>query len=212
MKGILKIIAVNGIKIITIFITFVAAFELVSNNRSVAHFSSSFGVCDAPIQEEIEGLNQVLVENRRSIVYLDILLFYCEDTLDSHNEFFSNLNGIQIFAPSGRDTSNPSVSINFSDRLRGNERLSYVGEPGIDAYADRIHGLFFLQGEIEGGHYHFQALPVPFSNEMLRRHICSESLSNASHEPSTLWLWVEAYVRSCIFEQRWDPWGWGSQT
>lgn len=189
--------------VLTTFRTFVAAYELFFENRSYPYIIVGIEECGENMDEVVsEEVNIFLSSNIEDLVYLDFLLYDdCYDQTPISLSF--NM----------RPESNISIvdiNILFNRNKINDTKLAFAGESGLDIDAERISGIFFLKGEIEGGTYSLEALPVEYSLDMQRKFTCSKSLANASSVGVA--KQIEAYVRSCIFEQPWDPWGWGSSS
>lgn len=190
--------------VLTTFLTIVAAYQILSADRYAPYISAQLENCDdekMPSEQNSHDLNVFLHGNIENTVYIDLLLY--ESCGGEQTITLSSISKADAELP------NASVTVNFNRTEIDKAKLAFIGEPGADINAERIRGLYFLKGEIEGGHYELEALPVPFSAEMQRVFSCSKSMTNAS-DISNIKL-AEAYLRTCIFEQPWDPWGWGNQ-
>ncbi|MCR9056302.1 MAG: hypothetical protein NXI02_03125 [Rhodobacteraceae bacterium] len=138
--------------------------------------------------------------NIENAVYFDLLLYQgCYEQ-----------SPVSLNFDTRQDSEVPNASINL-EIIRSklaDKTLTYAGDPGADVNAERIRGVFFLKGEIDAGTFFLEALPVPYSSDAQRKFTCTKSLSETSDR--SYLKKAEAYVRSCIFEQPWDPWGWGT--
>ena len=214
-KSRLRFFGKSIVGILTTFLTFIAAYELLSENRSYPYYSGNFGECE--VDEYGEGVYNAsdadeailfLFSNIENAVYIDLLQHYnCPEQGEviSNNQEMINFN---FNRKSESSLEILSVSLSFDQKKIDDEILTFAGAPGADMNGGRVRGVFFLKGEIEAGIFDLKALPVPYSADMQRKYTCSKSLTQASSLGKK--KKIEAYFRSCIFEQPWDSWGWGA--
>ena len=197
---------------LTVFTTVVASYEVLSANRHAPHLNHApflayeINACTYDPGEHSE-LHDFLLSNIENVVYLNLLIYEgCEGDAPLPDDAPIPTSYVIGLSP---DLATPSadVELTINDHNFRRSLLTFLGEPGADVNAERFRGLVYLRGEIEAGVYLLEALPVPLTNDMLRKRICSESLAWASGTREM----IEAYVRSCIFEQPLDPWGWSSR-
>jgi hypothetical protein len=213
------ITAVAGwaLRFLSVLLAVVAGYELVAADRSAPYFHAYVNVCP-DVDGELGLLHPIgplLAQNARSVVYVDLVLAApCElpetHTLEEEGgAAFTSLtwSTADITLSVSGVAPYPDVQARFDMKRLEAQPISSTGETGTHDGGTRVRGLFFVSGEIDAGLYFFEMLPVPLSDSALDKMICSESLALADGKLE----WIESYIRSCVFEQPWDPWGWASR-
>ena len=131
---------------------------------------ATFEDCTSDLEHSLaEEQNQFFLENFENSVYVDLLLI--EDCYKPEPFVISS------FESPESESGNPDVDVSFRRSLIKDSLIAFAGEPGVDVDAERIRGIFFLKGEIEGGRYDIEALPASYSPEIQRKYTCSKSLA-----------------------------------